>query len=111
MQAANKTNAEIPGDTQAGTGANEPLLVTDRLVKEYRSRRVVNGVSIDVGAGEIVGLLASLRAKAPTRGQAWRGLARFADFYLRKLWQAYAHLPQRRATRQKLATRRSESRN
>lgn len=35
----------------------EPLLSTDRLVKEYRHRRVVNGVSINVGAGEIVGLL------------------------------------------------------
>jgi lipopolysaccharide export system ATP-binding protein len=34
-----------------------PLLVTDKLVKEYKQRRVVNGVSITVGAGEIVGLL------------------------------------------------------
>ena len=34
-----------------------PLLATDGLVKEYRKRRVVNGVSIVVGAGEIVGLL------------------------------------------------------
>jgi lipopolysaccharide export system ATP-binding protein len=34
-----------------------PLLTTDKLVKEYRHRRVVNGVSINVGAGEIVGLL------------------------------------------------------
>lgn len=35
----------------------DPLLRTDKLVKEYRGRRVVNGVSIHVGAGEIVGLL------------------------------------------------------
>jgi lipopolysaccharide export system ATP-binding protein len=35
----------------------EPLLVTQKLVKEYRGRRVVNGVSINVEAGEIVGLL------------------------------------------------------
>jgi len=35
----------------------EPLLVTEKLVKEYRGRRVVNGVSIRVAAGEIVGLL------------------------------------------------------
>jgi lipopolysaccharide export system ATP-binding protein len=37
--------------------ADHPLLVTDKLVKEYRQRRVVNGVSIGVAAGEIVGLL------------------------------------------------------
>jgi lipopolysaccharide export system ATP-binding protein len=36
---------------------NGVLLHTDQLVKEYRQRRVVNGVSIEVGAGEIVGLL------------------------------------------------------
>jgi lipopolysaccharide export system ATP-binding protein len=33
------------------------LLTTDKLVKEYRRRRVVNGVSISVSPGEIVGLL------------------------------------------------------
>ena len=46
---------------------------------------------------DVVALLASLRAHAPGRGQAWRGLARFAGFYLRSLWQAYARMPQRRA--------------
>ncbi len=35
----------------------EPLLSTERLVKEYRRRRVVNGVSLTVAKGEIVGLL------------------------------------------------------
>ena len=34
-----------------------PLLATENLAKEYRGRRVVNGVSVSVGAGEIVGLL------------------------------------------------------
>jgi lipopolysaccharide export system ATP-binding protein len=38
-------------------GQVAPLLTTDKLVKEYRHRRVVNGVSITVAAGEIVGLL------------------------------------------------------
>ncbi|MDB6025584.1 MAG: Lipopolysaccharide export system ATP-binding protein LptB [Verrucomicrobiales bacterium] len=33
------------------------LLSTDKLVKAYRQRRVVNGVSISVKAGEVVGLL------------------------------------------------------
>ena len=34
-----------------------PLLTTEGLVKEYRGRRVVNGVTIFVNPGEIVGLL------------------------------------------------------
>ena len=41
----------------ATTTANNLLLATENLVKEYRGRRVVNGVSVNVGAGEIVGLL------------------------------------------------------
>ena len=35
----------------------EALLVTEHLAKEYGGRRVVDGVSVNVGAGEIVGLL------------------------------------------------------
>ena len=41
----------------AVAGVHEALLVTDGLVKEYHQLRVVNGVSIRVGPGEIVGLL------------------------------------------------------
>jgi lipopolysaccharide export system ATP-binding protein len=37
--------------------AAQKLLQTGKLVKEYKHRRVVNGVSVEVGAGEIVGLL------------------------------------------------------
>jgi lipopolysaccharide export system ATP-binding protein len=33
------------------------LLTTEKLIKDYRQRRVVNGVSINVAPGEIVGLL------------------------------------------------------
>src|ERR1051326_3509724 len=36
---------------------NDALLATEGLVKQYRGRRVVNGVSISVAGGEIVGLL------------------------------------------------------
>jgi lipopolysaccharide export system ATP-binding protein len=41
----------------AENATNGALLTTDKLVKEYRQRRVVNGVSIYVSPGEIVGLL------------------------------------------------------
>src|SRR5438309_7052297 len=40
-----------------GAGLDDQLLATEGLVKEYRQRRVVNGVSITVAPGEIVGLL------------------------------------------------------
>src|SRR5881394_3230522 len=33
------------------------LISTDKLVKAYKQRRVVNGVSIEVASGEVVGLL------------------------------------------------------
>src|ERR1700690_460747 len=41
----------------ATSTSNGLLLTTENLVKAYRGRRVVNEVSISVGAGEIVGLL------------------------------------------------------
>src|ERR1700722_16300510 len=37
--------------------AENPLLATDKLAKTYGGRRVVDGVSVSVSAGEIVGLL------------------------------------------------------
>src|SRR4051812_49194998 len=39
------------------TATVDQLLATTGLIKESRHRRVVNGVSIRVAAGEIVGLL------------------------------------------------------
>ena len=44
-------------ETTAATESVDELLTTENLVKEYRHRRVVDGVSITVGPGEIVGLL------------------------------------------------------
>jgi lipopolysaccharide export system ATP-binding protein len=41
----------------AAPPASGRLLSTDKLAKAYRQRRVVNGVSIQVNPGEIVGLL------------------------------------------------------
>jgi len=44
-------------EKSAAIKTGDPLLTTEHLVKEYHQRRVVNGVSIRVCAGEIVGLL------------------------------------------------------
>src|SRR6266550_2535303 len=54
QQLAAKTLAPANGASGTTDGA---LLRTEKLVKEYRQRRVVNGISITVAAGEIVGLL------------------------------------------------------
>ena len=52
-----ETDPQTETDTAAAVTESSALLYTDRLVKQYRSRRVVNTVSISVAAGEIVGLL------------------------------------------------------
>jgi lipopolysaccharide export system ATP-binding protein len=58
MESQVKTAERKEGSSQSvAENLKEPLLRTEKLVKEYRGRRVVNGVSITVQAGEIVGLL------------------------------------------------------
>lgn len=47
----------VQDPARMGVAGAAPLLATEGLVKEYGHRRVVNGVSIQVGAGEIVGLM------------------------------------------------------
>src|SRR6186997_610971 len=54
----------------------EALLRTDQLVKRYKQRTVVNGVSIAVNAGEIVGLLGPNGAGKTTTFNMVVGLVR-----------------------------------
>ena len=49
--------AKLPPSPAAAVALEDALLRTEKLAKEYKGRRVVNGVSIHVAAGEIVGLL------------------------------------------------------
>ncbi len=51
------SETQTVSETSPAGAPQAPLLETDALVKEFRHRRVVNGVSISVAAGEIVGLL------------------------------------------------------
>ena len=52
-------SAPVPSENAARNRADEgePLLRTDKLVKIYGGRAVVNGVDINVRRGEVVGLL------------------------------------------------------
>jgi lipopolysaccharide export system ATP-binding protein len=56
-QEAEPLLSKTTGAAPVATAVADALLTTDKLVKQYRQRRVVNGVSIRVAAGEIVGLL------------------------------------------------------
>jgi lipopolysaccharide export system ATP-binding protein len=51
------------------------ILATDEIGKSYRGRRVVNGVTINVGQGEVVGLLGPNGAGKTTTFYAIVGLA------------------------------------
>jgi len=65
-----------PSSKPSDRSGNPQLLRTDALAKEYRGRRVVNGVSIQVGAGEIVGLLGPNGAGKTTTFNMVVGLVR-----------------------------------
>jgi lipopolysaccharide export system ATP-binding protein len=68
---------------------NGQLFATENLAKEYRGRRVVNGVSVDVSAGEIVGLLGPNGAGKTTTFNMVVGLVKpdagFVSFLGRKI--------------------------
>ena len=71
--------AEAPESKAVAQGAPSELLVTDRLVKVYRRRQVVAGVSLRVAAGEIVGLLGPNGAGKTTTFHMVVGLVRPDD--------------------------------
>jgi lipopolysaccharide export system ATP-binding protein len=82
-----------------GTGVADHLLVTEKLVKEYRHRRVVNGVSISVAAGEIVGLLGPNGAGKTTTFNMVVGVIRPDEGEVRFKGQEIAKLPMHRRAR------------
>ncbi len=70
MDTPNQSHQAQPGQE------SNTLLRTSGLAKSYRSRRVVNGVSITVNAGEIVGLLGPNGAGKTTTFNIVVGLVR-----------------------------------
>ncbi len=80
----------------ASAESNGWLLATDKLAKEYRGRRVVNGVSVTVGAGEIVGLLGPNGAGKTTTFNMVVGVVKpdagWVEFQGRKITKLPMHL-------------------
>jgi hypothetical protein len=59
------------GDTPDGNVCNGDVLGTENLVKIFKKRRVVNGVSIRICQGEIVGLLGRTAPERPPHSGWW----------------------------------------
>lgn len=75
------------------------LIVTDKLVKTYRQRRVVDGISIYVGAGEIVGLLGPNGAGKTTTFNLVVGLVKPEEGTVKFQEQEITHLPMHKRAR------------
>ncbi len=93
MREKDELEAPAPG------GVRERLLATYGLVKEYRHRRVVNGVSISVAAGEIVGLLGPNGAGKTTTFNMVVGVIRPDEGKVRFREQDITRLPMHRRAR------------
>ena len=75
------------------------LVETRGLVKEYRRRRVVNGIAMNVRAGEIVGLLGPNGAGKTTSFYMITGLIRPTSGHVFFKGQDVTHLPMYRRAR------------
>lgn len=80
-------------------GVQAPLLTTENLVKEYGRRRVVNGVSIYVSPGEIVGLLGPNGAGKTTTFNMVVGLVKPDTGAVKFLGRDITRLPMHRRAR------------
>ena len=83
-------------ETAATNGA---LVVTQNLAKEYHGRRVVNGVSVEVNAGEIVGMLGPNGAGKTTTFNMVVGVVRPDEGSVRFQDHEITHLPMHQRAR------------
>lgn len=83
-------------DASTGSGF---LLTTDQLAKEYRGRRVVNGVSINVAPGEIVGLMGPNGAGKTTTFNMVVGVVRPDEGAVHFQKEEITHLPMHQRAR------------
>ena len=96
----------------------DPILRTDGLVKQFKRRVVVHGVSIELKRGEIVGLLGpngagktttfqmTVGLLRPTQGRIWFGGTDITKFPMyRRAREGMAYLPQEPSVFRKLTVR------
>jgi lipopolysaccharide export system ATP-binding protein len=88
-----------PDQPSVAAATNGKLLTTEKLVKEFRQRRVVNGVSISVDAGEIIGLLGPNGAGKTTTFNMVVGLIKPDDGAVRFLSRDISALPMHKRAR------------
>lgn len=95
------TSASQPDRAEATPAptTHDALLTTDALVKSYRGRRVVNGVSILVRPGEIVGLLGPNGAGKTTTFNMVVGLVKPEAGTIKFLDQVINRLPMHQRAR------------
>jgi lipopolysaccharide export system ATP-binding protein len=98
MERTEATMSQEPVASQ-GNAVPSKLLSTDKLIKEYRHRRVVNGVSINVGAGEIVGLLGPNGAGKTTTFNMVVGVIRPDDGAVNFVGREITRLPMHKRAR------------
>jgi len=96
-EAQPESQSAPPGTAGAATG--QVLLTTGKLAKEYRSRRVVNGVSVEVGAGEIVGLLGPNGAGKTTTFNRVVGVVKPDEGWVKFLDRSITNLPMHQRAR------------
>lgn len=89
----------VEGGAAQPQGANGRLLETHKLVKEYRQRRVVSGVSITVRPGEIIGLLGPNGAGKTTTFNMVVGVVRADEGKVEFLGKDITSLPMHRRAR------------
>jgi lipopolysaccharide export system ATP-binding protein len=101
MRAVQKQlEVKLPSPADGAAGAVDgALLSTEKLVKEYRQRRVVNGVSITVAVGEIVGLLGPNGAGKTTTFNMVVGLVKPEDGVVRFQGRNITRLPMHKRAR------------
>jgi lipopolysaccharide export system ATP-binding protein len=88
-----------PQTSPAANGNADALLTTDKLVKAYRQRRVVNGVSIYVRPGEIVGLLGPNGAGKTTTFNMVVGVVKPDEGVVKFQDRKITHMPMHRRAR------------